>query len=294
MVGPHHATLPRIRPIDRLLADTCRFGQRPFVVRMNAMSREGGQPMAIAASPNLDIESLRRALTGQVFTPEDDGYDDAHRLFIPVYDGVRPAVIAQVADASDIATVLTTARETGVELAIRSGGHSAAGHSTTDGGIVDRYEGPQVARDRRRRQDRMGRLRSHRRRIQQRDQRRRASHRARRHGIGGAGRNHSRRRNRLPGPKARHDHRLATCRRGGHGERRGGAHGRGVSSRPLLGHQGRWRQFRGRHQIQASTTAAGQDRRRDDGSPGHGRTPLSGSSPRRSRLPKSCRPSPTS
>ena len=92
--------------------------------------------MAITAGPNLDVESLRRALTGQVFTPEDAGYDDAHRLFIPVYDGVRPAVVAQVADASDIATVLTIARETGLELAIRSGGHSAAGHSTADGGIV--------------------------------------------------------------------------------------------------------------------------------------------------------------
>jgi FAD/FMN-containing dehydrogenase len=92
--------------------------------------------MAIAASPNLDVERLRRALTGQVFTPEDVGYDDAHRLFIPVFDGVRPAVVAQVADTSDIVTVLTIARETGLELAIRSGGHSAAGHSTTDGGIV--------------------------------------------------------------------------------------------------------------------------------------------------------------
>jgi FAD/FMN-containing dehydrogenase len=92
--------------------------------------------MAIAASPNLDVESLRRELTGQVFAPEDSGYDDAQRLFVPVYDGVRPAVIAQVADASDIATVLTLARETGLELAIRSGGHSAAGHSTTNGGIV--------------------------------------------------------------------------------------------------------------------------------------------------------------
>ena len=179
--------------------------------------------MAIAARPNIDVERLRQALKGQVFTPEDDGYDDAHRLFIPVYDGVRPAAVAQVADASDIATVLTIARETGVELAIRSGGHSAAGHSTTDGGIVDRSEEPQDPRDRRRRQDRMGRLRSHRRRIQQRDQRRRASHRARRHRIGGTGRNHSRRRNRVPGTKARHDDRLATCRRGGHGGRRGGA-----------------------------------------------------------------------
>ncbi len=92
--------------------------------------------MAIAPSPNLDVESLRRALTGQVFAPEDTGYDEAQKLFVPVYDGIRPAVIAQVADATDIATVLKIARETGLELAIRSGGHSAAGHSTTDGGIV--------------------------------------------------------------------------------------------------------------------------------------------------------------
>jgi FAD/FMN-containing dehydrogenase len=92
--------------------------------------------MAIAASPNLDIESLRRGLTGKILAPEDAGYDDAHRLFIPVYDGVLPAVVAQVAEAGDIARVLATARETGLDLAIRSGGHSAAGHSTTDGGIV--------------------------------------------------------------------------------------------------------------------------------------------------------------
>jgi len=92
--------------------------------------------MSIAARPNIDVERLRQALTGQVFTPEEDRYEDAHRLFIPVYDDVRPAAVAQVADASDIATVLTIARETGVELAIRSGGHSAAGHSSTDGGIV--------------------------------------------------------------------------------------------------------------------------------------------------------------
>src|SRR5688572_11256301 len=92
--------------------------------------------MPIAARPNFDVERLRQALKGQLFTPEDDGYEDAHRLFMPVHDGVRPAAVAQVADAGDIASVLTIAREAGVELAIRSGGHSAAGHSTTDGGIV--------------------------------------------------------------------------------------------------------------------------------------------------------------
>ena len=48
----------------------------------------------------------------------------------------RPGVIVRVANAADIATVVRVARESGTELAVRSGGHSGAGHSTTDGGIV--------------------------------------------------------------------------------------------------------------------------------------------------------------
>ena len=48
----------------------------------------------------------------------------------------RPAAIVRVADAADVATVVRIARESGAELAVRSGGHSGAGHSTVDGGIV--------------------------------------------------------------------------------------------------------------------------------------------------------------
>ncbi len=87
-------------------------------------------------SRSLDVATLRRNVTGQVFTPDDAGYGEAQRLFTPVYDRVRPAVIVQVAAAKDVAVVVRTARETGLDLAVRSGGHSAAGHSTTDGGIV--------------------------------------------------------------------------------------------------------------------------------------------------------------
>ena len=48
----------------------------------------------------------------------------------------RPAVIVRAADDDDVRWVVTLARETGAELAVRSGGHSGAGHSTVEGGIV--------------------------------------------------------------------------------------------------------------------------------------------------------------
>jgi FAD/FMN-containing dehydrogenase len=48
----------------------------------------------------------------------------------------RPAVIIRARDAADVSRVASLARETGLELAVRGGGHSLAGHGTSDGGIV--------------------------------------------------------------------------------------------------------------------------------------------------------------
>jgi FAD/FMN-containing dehydrogenase len=81
------------------------------------------------------IDKLRGDLTGRVITPEDAGYDDARTVFLGDVDE-RPAAIARVADALDVARVIAAARETGLDLAVRSGGHSPAAHSTTTGGIV--------------------------------------------------------------------------------------------------------------------------------------------------------------
>lgn len=81
------------------------------------------------------ISELRAALSGRVIAPDDAGYDAARTVF---YGGIdrRPALIARVANAADVARVITHARATGLELAVRSGGHSVAGHSVSDGGIV--------------------------------------------------------------------------------------------------------------------------------------------------------------
>jgi FAD/FMN-containing dehydrogenase len=78
---------------------------------------------------------LAAAVDGRIITPGDAAYDQARSVF---YGGIdrRPAVIVRPTDASDVSQVVMLARETGLELAVRSGGHSLARHSTTDGGIV--------------------------------------------------------------------------------------------------------------------------------------------------------------
>jgi FAD/FMN-containing dehydrogenase len=83
----------------------------------------------------LSTRRLAPDLKGQVLTPQDSAYDEARTVFAAHIDR-RPAVIARVAGPDDIARVIAYARATGSELAVRSGGHSPAGHGVCDGGIV--------------------------------------------------------------------------------------------------------------------------------------------------------------
>ncbi|HEX6263469.1 MAG TPA: FAD-binding oxidoreductase [Actinomycetota bacterium] len=81
------------------------------------------------------IPDLRDRFTGRVMGPEDEGYEEARTVVAGDVDK-RPAVIVRPTDAEDVARVIALARETGLDLAVRSGGHSGAGHSATEGGIV--------------------------------------------------------------------------------------------------------------------------------------------------------------
>ena len=80
------------------------------------------------ASP---IDGFGGALIGD----SDDGYDDARSIFNAMIDR-RPALIAQCESVSDVQAALAHAQANGLEIAIRSGGHSVAGASSVDGGLV--------------------------------------------------------------------------------------------------------------------------------------------------------------
>jgi len=83
----------------------------------------------------LPLEDLRNRVAGRVITPDDEDYDEARGVLYNL-DDLHPAAVIRVANAQDVAAVVDIARESGLELAVRSGGHSGAGHSTTDGGLV--------------------------------------------------------------------------------------------------------------------------------------------------------------
>src|SRR3990172_6351441 len=81
------------------------------------------------------IAEFENQLTGQVIAPGTDGFDKARKVFYPGYDR-RPAFIVRPASDADVARAVEYARDHGLELAVRSGGHSIAGHSVSEGGLV--------------------------------------------------------------------------------------------------------------------------------------------------------------
>jgi hypothetical protein len=87
------------------------------------------------SSTPISVTELRSAFTGVVIGPEDPDYDAARTVVMGGIDR-RPSVIIRPVDANEVSRVVNLARETGLELAIRSGGHSGAGHSVSEGGIV--------------------------------------------------------------------------------------------------------------------------------------------------------------
>jgi FAD/FMN-containing dehydrogenase len=82
------------------------------------------------------IQELRESVRGNVITPADTGYDEATRVWNGAHDGRTPAVIVQATGAADVIAAVGFGRSNDLAIAVRGGGHSVAGFSTNDNGLV--------------------------------------------------------------------------------------------------------------------------------------------------------------
>jgi len=80
-------------------------------------------------------DKFQSKIKGQVLVPGDPGYDEVRRVWNAMIDR-RPAVIVRCAEAADVAPAIALARQNGLELSLRGGGHHIAGHSVSDGGLM--------------------------------------------------------------------------------------------------------------------------------------------------------------
>jgi FAD/FMN-containing dehydrogenase len=81
------------------------------------------------------FDTFAATFRGDIVQPGDPGYDTARAIYNGMIDK-RPALIARCVDVADVIATVGFARETGVDLAIRGGGHNGPGLGTVEGGIV--------------------------------------------------------------------------------------------------------------------------------------------------------------
>jgi FAD/FMN-containing dehydrogenase len=81
------------------------------------------------------VQELREAVRGDVITPADPDYPEARRVWNGVHDAL-PAVVVRCTGAADVIAAVGFARSNDLPIAVRGGGHSVAGFSTCDNGIV--------------------------------------------------------------------------------------------------------------------------------------------------------------
>ena len=81
------------------------------------------------------LEELQTRFRGTVITPGDTGYEDARALYNGAFDK-HPEIIIRCRDTADVVAAVELGQETGLVVAIRGGGHNAAGLGSVDGGLV--------------------------------------------------------------------------------------------------------------------------------------------------------------
>jgi FAD/FMN-containing dehydrogenase len=99
------------------------------------LSDRGGISGTGKAFDQAAIAGLERALRGQLIRPGHPLYESSRHVWNLAFDK-HPALIVRCAGAGDVVRAVDFARRNDLRLAVRSGGHSFAGHSTCDRGMV--------------------------------------------------------------------------------------------------------------------------------------------------------------
>ena len=131
----------------------CNGPEPPSGICPDAAARSGAAVVP-GAGPSLTFDppspadwyKLAGQLAGRLVLPSNPAYAVDLQLFDPQYDSVRPAGLAYCNTATDVARCIVFARAHGLPVAARSGGHSYAGYSTTNGLVIDLSPMSYVAR----------------------------------------------------------------------------------------------------------------------------------------------------
>src|SRR5262245_52210042 len=99
-------------------------------IRMTTQSKLS---LRVREAPRLVVSASR--IGGEILLPGDPAYDRARKLWNGMIDRY-PAMIVRCATAADVSSALDFARRAGLQVAVRAGGHNAAGYAMVDGGMV--------------------------------------------------------------------------------------------------------------------------------------------------------------
>jgi FAD/FMN-containing dehydrogenase len=91
--------------------------------------------MSTTAIDSDRLAALAANFSGEILSPGSTGYDECRRVHNGLIDK-RPAVIARCRGTADVADAISLARESGLEISVRGGGHNVAGRAVTEGGIM--------------------------------------------------------------------------------------------------------------------------------------------------------------
>jgi FAD/FMN-containing dehydrogenase len=81
------------------------------------------------------VEDLSRSLRGKLLCRDDEGYDEARRVWNGLIDK-RPAMIARCEGVSDVIAAVKFARSANVQVSVRGGGHNVTGNAVFEGGLM--------------------------------------------------------------------------------------------------------------------------------------------------------------